>query len=139
LLNRAQGVARDELTAQIKEKEDELRSPALNQIFTLDAQLKNVRNVLSRHTFATNALAFVESITHPEVQFLNFSFAEESRKIDMTALGTSYSTVSEQIRLFELSPLVERVEFGGLSLGEDGLVSFSLSLFFSSALLQLQQ
>ena len=139
LLNRAQEGARDEFWASIREKEEDLHAGVIDQIFLLDAQLRHLRTLLLGHVFTTQALNFVERTAHPSVPFYNFNFASGSRKIDMSGVGAGYSTVAEQMSLFEQSPLVEQVSFGGLSLGENNLVNFNLSLVFKAALLELRQ
>jgi hypothetical protein len=138
LLNRAQAGVEEELRVQIKEKEEESRSQALGRIFLLDSQLSNLRNILSNHVFATNALAFVEQTVHPQVQFENFGFAGTSLKVDMQGNAASYAVVTQQIALFQLSPLVQSVGFGGLALGEAG-VTFNVSLIFTPDLLRFNQ
>lgn len=138
LLNRAQGEAREELARAVGEKEAELRPELVNQIFLLDARLKNLRTLLSGHLFTSNIFRFLEGSTHPRVRFLSFNFLAQSRRIDMSGEAASYATVAEQVALFERHPHVEKVEFGGLSLGSNNLVNFKLTLMLRDAILRLR-
>ncbi len=138
LLNNAQGKALEELVTQAKTKEEELRPELLSQIFLLDARLKTMRALISKHTFPSNTLRFIEARAHPQVRFLNFNFGADSRKLDMTGEAGSYAALAEQIAALEASDNVEAVEFGGLSLGAKNLVNFKIAIIFKPALLQLQ-
>ncbi|QQG45673.1 MAG: hypothetical protein HYW89_02010 [Candidatus Sungiibacteriota bacterium] len=138
LLNRGQERAREELTAQVRLKEEDLRPELLNQIFILDKRLKNLRTLLARHIFPSNTLRLVEADTHPQVRFLNFNLSTDSRKLEMSGETTSYAVLARQIALFERDPQVERVEFGGLSFGTNNLLGFKLTLIIKTSLLQLR-
>lgn len=138
LLNNAQEKAQEELVTQAKTKEEELRPELLNQIFLLDARLKTMRALISKHTFPSNTLRFIETHTHAEVRFLNFNFGADARKLDMTGEAGSYLALAEQIAILENSENVEAVEFGGLSLGTKNFVNFKVAIIFKPTLLQLQ-
>lgn len=135
LLNNAQEKAREELIAQVRTKEEELRPELLNQIFLLDARIKNMRALLSQHLFPSNVLSFLETHTHPQVQFLNLNFSGDARKLDMTGEAASYAVLAEQIAALEGDPNVSGVEFGGLSLGAKNLVNFKIAIIFKPNLL----
>lgn len=135
-MNRAQEKARDELIAQVKTKEEELRPELLNQIFLLDTRLKTMRSLLSQHLFTSNVFAFMEANTYPQIRFLNFIFSADARKLDMTGEAVSYAALAEQIAALERNPNVDTVEFGGLSLGTKNLVNFKIAIIFKPALLQ---
>lgn len=138
LLNNAQEKAREELVAQAKTKEEELRPELLSQIFLLDSRLKTMRTLISKHTFPSNVFRFMETHTHQQVRFLNFNFNGDARKLDMIGEAASYAALAEQIAILEGSENVEAVEFGGLSLGTKNLVNFKVAIIFKPTLLQLQ-
>ncbi len=135
LLNRAQAQSREELVAQVKSKEEDLRPELLNQIFLLDSRLKNMRTLISNHNFISSVFNFLESNTHPKVRFSNFNFSADSRKLDMSGEALSYSVVAQQIAIFELNPQVEKAEFGGLSAGGTNLINFKVAIIFKPTLL----
>ncbi len=139
LLDRAQERARAELTEEIQNKETELRSEVLDQIYVLEAQLKNLRTLLSNHQFPSKTITLLEMNAHPRVKFSNFNFVGGSRKLDMSGEAASYGVVAEQVGIFERNQDIDRVEFGGLALAPNNLVSFRLSLTFRPSLLQLTQ
>lgn len=139
LLNRAQKEARQALVGEVKEKENNLKGGILNQIFTLEQRLKNLRSLLSGHVFPSNVFTFLEKNTLPEVRFLNMVFDAEARKLDMSGEASSFSVVSRQVNIFERDPQVERVEFGGLSSSGANLAGFKLTIMFKKSFLLLRQ
>ena len=53
----------------------------------------------------------------------------------MSGEATSYSTIARQIGVFERDQNIERVEFGGLSLGANNVAGFKVSLIFKRSFL----
>lgn len=139
LFNRSQARTRDELSKDIRVKQDELRPELLNQIFLLESRLENMQNLLDNHPFVSNSLKFLEDQTLPQVRFLNFDLKIDTRKLEMAGEAANYATLSEQIMLFEKHPQVEKVEFGGVTLGSGNLVNFRLSIIFRPSLLKISE
>ncbi len=136
-LARTQGEAHAEITEQVREKEQELRSDLLRQITTLDSRLKNIRTLLIQHPFNSNVLRVIERTVHPQVRFKSFHFAAQSRKLDMDGEAPAYRIVTRQIELFERDSNIERVEFGGLGSGAENRITFKISLVFKPDILRL--
>ena len=139
VLNSAQESQRDEFISQNKAKEESIRPELLQQVVLLDNRLKGVRTLIEDHIFPSNIFSVIEKNTHPQVRFLNFTFAADSLKLDMSGEAASYRALSSQIGLFEREPQIERTEFGGLSATGEGLVGFKLTLTLKPTLLHLRQ
>ena len=135
-LNKSQLMAQDDLEKEIKLKEEELRPELLNQIFLLETRLKNMRRLLSGHVRISNVLKFLENNTHPQVGFASFNFSADSRKVDLNGEAASYAVLAEQVGILERNREVEKVEFGGLSLGADNRPGFRLTVVVKPTLLQ---
>lgn len=120
---------------QVKTQEAELRPDLLSQISDLTTSIGVARELITGHVYASGVLLLLESATHPFVGFGAMGFSRDSKKIDLTGVANSYRSVSEQINIFESHPQVEKVEFGGLSVGERGLVNFKLAVVFKPGLL----
>lgn len=127
-----------EWAQQVEGQEAELKPELLSQLTDLSNSLTIARELLSGHSFASNVFLFIQSITHPRVQFSAFTFSRDSRKIEISGAAASYQTVAEQISLMEAHSQVEKVEFGGLARGDKGLVNFKLAIIFKPSLLQLR-
>lgn len=136
LLNRAQDAARQELREQIGAKEENIQPELIQQIFLLDTRLANMRSLLSRHIFMSNVFDLVETLTHPQTRFTNFSLNTETRRLDMSGETASYLALAQQIKLFEEHAQIERVDFGNPSLTGINRLNFKMSITFKPGLLQ---
>lgn len=138
LLNPNQQKTKEGLIEEIKLKQENLRPELLNEIFILDERLKNIRALLSQHTFTSNVFKLIESDAHPLVRFTNFNLIAESRKFDTVGEAANYAVLAKQIGILERDPQVEKVEFGGLSFTPANLLSFKLTIIFKPGLMQLR-
>lgn len=139
LLSRAQRNAEAIQEEQVKSKGEYARPELIRQILVLDERLNSMRILLTKHVFLSNTLRLVEASTHPQVRFTNFGVSAEGKRIELTGEAASYAVLTRQIGFFENDRNVERVEFGGLSLGgESGTLGFKLTVIFKPALLQIR-
>jgi len=136
--NRSQKAVYQELVDELQAKKDELRPEILNPIFLLDTRIKNLRSLLSNHTFTSNIFKLLEADTHPRVRFTSFNFNRDTKKIDMSAEAANYAVIAQQISILERDSLVDKVEFGGLSATANNTIGFRLAIVFKPTLLQLR-
>ncbi|MDO8600525.1 MAG: hypothetical protein Q7R73_02815 [bacterium] len=118
------------LDAEREKLEGELRPNLIDQVLLLSRRLEAARMVLGKHVFSSNVFEFLESATLPQVRFTSFGYSFDARRIDLNAEAASYATLSRQIQILEARKEVEKVDFGGLSLGQGGLVNFKISVIF---------
>ena len=137
LYNRSLNSSRDVWKKQIDTQEADLRPDLLQQLIDLSNELAATKSLLSNHTFASNVFTFLEQSTHPKVQYTNFAFAADALKIDLSAVAASYQTVADEISILEANPQVAKVDFGGLSRTDQGLVNFRMSITVRPSLLKL--
>lgn len=119
-----------ELKAEREKLEGELRPNLIDQVLELSKRLEAARAVLGKHIFSSNVFEFLESATLPQVRYTSFGYAFDARRVDLNAEAASYATLARQIRVLEARKEVEKVDFGGLSLGQGGLVNFRISIVF---------
>lgn len=134
-LNRAQDRARAEIMEQVRLKEEDLRPELSEQILRFDAQLKNIRTVLSQRNFPSAVTGLLEKTVHPQVRFLTFNFSAQDRLVTLGGEAASYTVLTQQIAALERAQGVEKVEFGGLNQGSNNLVNFRLMLTLAPAYL----
>lgn len=127
-----------EWNAEIDRQEAELSAASIGELLASASALASARELLAAHVAPSNLFALLEAAVHPRVQFTSFAFSKDSGKIDLSGLAASYQSVAEQVSLLEARRDVERVEFGGLSLGTKGLVSFKLAILVKPALLRFK-
>lgn len=135
LLNRGYNEAEALIRDEIRVKEEGLNPGLINEIFTLENRLGELRALLSGHTLSSRVFLLLEERTHPRVQFTTFNFSRESRKVDLSGVAASYAVLAEQIGLLERHPEMERVEFGGLAQTAQGLIGFKASVVVKESLL----
>ncbi len=123
---------------QVETQEADLRPDLLAQLIELSSEMSATKGLLSSHTFTSNVFTFLEQTTHPKVRYTTFGFSASALKIDVSAVAASYQIVADQIQILEAHPQVTKVEFGGLSLGGEGLVNFRLTIIVKPSLLKLQ-
>lgn len=130
--------ARQAWAEEVGRNEAELRPELLAQLIDLSRAIAAGRELLGGHPAVANVFRLMEEATHQRVQFTSFAFAVDAAKVDVAGSAASYQTVAEQVRLLEAHPHVARVEFGGLSLGERGLVNFKLAVTLKPSLLKIR-
>lgn len=118
-----------DLTVQKSAIEDDLRPELVNRLVFVDSLLAQTRQLLQAHVWTSSSLAFLESTVHANVTITSFQLSAEARKLDLTLTVPSYLIFSEQVRLFEASPLVERVSFGSPNSSEKGTI-FKVTINF---------
>lgn len=133
---RSLAATRADWEEQVQGQEAELRPDLLAQIADLSSAIGVSRELIAGHVYASNSLLLLQSVTHPFVSFSSMSFSRDAHKIELVGSANSYRSVAEQVGLFETHPQVEKVDFGGLSVSEKGLVNFKLAVIFKSSLLQ---
>ena len=120
---------RNQEIAIVQEREENLKTKgSLNEVTAFSQSFAAAQNLLQSHTFPTNFFRFLSATTHTSVQFKSLTFNGAAGKADLSGVARSYRTVAEQVTLFEASPHVGAVTFGGLALEPSGLVSFTITL-----------
>ena len=128
VLNKSKDATQQQYIEQIRQKEEDLRPKLLDQIFSLEKKLKSISAVISSHPFTKNTFALIEKNTHPRVQFSGYSFQPKDRKVIMKGEAQDYETLARQIAFLEAEPMINNLEFGGLSILENKHVSFTLTI-----------
>lgn len=129
------------LKDQIRVSEEELDPNLINQILSIFQKLDAGKSLLANHVFTSSVFDFLEKNTHPKVAYSSIGYASESHRIDLSAAAGSYAVLARQISVFESSPMVKQVTFGGLSLAQKGeagnFVKFNLAITFKPELIKL--
>lgn len=107
------------------------------KLVLLSDKIAAAKVLLANHVLTSKVFLFLQEKTLPKVSFANFSFASETRQIDMIATAANYQVLADQIAIFEALPQVQRVEFGGLSLSDANAVSFRLTIVLNNSMLKL--
>ena len=136
-LNRAQNQAKTEMEIQIEVKGQEIKPELLDQIFSLESKTKNIQKIIGGHIHSLNILQFLEKKTLPKVRFVNFNLGVGNRVLQMDGEATNYESLTNQILIFQQDPQVEGVRFEGLTLGNNNLVNFRITINFKDSILKI--
>lgn len=120
------GVSRD-IQADIKNFEKQRNADKENAVLQFDAKLSRLSSILDNHIYSSRLFVFIESITHPKAQFINFGFASNEGKLTLNGVTESYETFGEQIIALEQSEKVSGLVILDVKLQKTGQVEFAIA------------
>lgn len=120
--------SKKELLEQIALKEGELRAEVVEQIFLMEARLRSIRELFSKHTVTSRVFSLLEEVTLPQVRFNNLSIEPALRRVNLSGETVSFLILSKQISELEKHPLISQIEFRGISTSEGKFVEFKVTL-----------
>lgn len=133
---RALETTRAEWADQVKKREADFNAEGgVGRLLDTANALAVTRELIAKHVFPSNIFKLLEEVTLPRVQFSSFSYARDSRKVDLAGVAASYKTVADEVRILEAHPQIEKVDFGGLFVNDKGLINFRLAVVFKPSLL----
>lgn len=127
-----------DLRSQIASFEEDLDPNLIRELINISNNLASARAIIRNHLLTSNVFEFLEKNTHPKVAYGSISYSAGSLKMDLTAAAASYLVLARQISVFESSPVVNKVSFGGLSIAEGGIVKFGLGIEFKPELIRVR-
>lgn len=109
---------------------DQLSVEFINDIRDLDNRLNAVNLLLSQHASISPFFNFIEQATLPGIEFNSFSFdiEEDKPQVIMIGRGIDYETIAKQSVVIGASEQINNHIFSDFILGDDGFVSFTLTL-----------
>ena len=128
-----------DLRSQIASLQEDLDPNLIRELVNISNGLASARTLIKNHLLTSNVFEFLEKNTHPKVAYGSISYSAGSRKMDLSATAASYLVLARQINVFESSPVVNKVSFGGLSIKEDRSVGFSLGIEFKPELIRVRR
>ena len=106
----------------IKEKEQE--------IFPIRQKIDDFNELLSGHKKPLKVFEFLERTCLPNVLFSTFDFTFEKGELSVSGETDSFITIEQQVLILRQEPLVKNLNLSGLSIGEEGGISFTLLFTF---------
>ena len=111
---------------------------ALTQSVERDRKLQALSDLLRGHLIPTNIFDLLEKNTLAQVRFIVFAYSNDTHRLELSGEAGGYSVLANQVRVFESLPDIQRVDFGGLTLGDKGLLNFKMTLVIKPGLLQFK-
>jgi hypothetical protein len=87
--------------------------------------------LLENHKFPSRFFEFFETNTHPRVFFSQINLNSQDSLANLTGQTDSFSTLGQQLLIFEERPEVATPNLTRVSIGKDGKIEFTLNLSFN--------
>jgi hypothetical protein len=114
----------------LKTAEGAFDAGAIQDLVRMDARLTQARTLLQSHVSPSAIFAFLSTVTLQKVQFDSFDLSVNKDGSATMALGgsaDSFSTVALQSDQLGSSKVLRDVVFSGITVGENGKVSFTVN------------
>lgn len=115
---------------QLQENIEQLQPDVIEEMAELDRQIKLSERILSNHLVPSKFFELLEENTLQAVQFQSFEFISVpggESEIFMVGIAPNYETVALQSDVFARDSSIRDSMFSGLSLTEEGGVSFEIN------------
>ena len=99
-------------------------------LLILDRQLSLTTNLLNNHIFWSKALAKIESLTQPQVQFSSFNAKEAGGLFQMTANTLNYTSLAKQIASYVSDDSIKDIDLTNVQVLTNGRLEFTIGLTF---------
>ncbi len=94
------------------------------------SQVFNLRSVLERHPFSSNAFRYVEKHTINAVYFTSAQVHVADAKLTLQGVATGFDAIAQQLSIFNKAPNVVRVSLSQVGLQGDA-VNFTVEITFT--------
>ena len=110
-------------TSQQKEEE--------KTVINYQKKISDFTDLLNNHEFASNAFAFMEAETMPNIWFKQFALDEKNAGVQLSGEADSMDAFSRQVAVFEKNKYVTNIASLNSSLGNSARIAFNMSLVLS--------
>ena len=91
-------------------------------------KINDFSSLLRNHEFASNAFAFLQTQTMPNVWFNQFSLDEKNNDVQLSGEADSMDAFSRQVATFEVNKYIKKVGSINSSLGKSARTAFAIDL-----------
>ena len=99
------------------------------EIFRYQKKIYDFSLLIDLHKSPLNFFSVLERISHPKIQFTNFSLDPKEFRAVLSGQTESFQTLGQQLLIFKKESLIKEVNLSKLSIGKEGGTEFTLSLF----------
>lgn len=123
-----------EIDRQIKSQSQQIPEQDRDNIVIFFSQLSNLRLILDKHIFTSSLFALLEKTTHKNVHYSRLVMNSGKNEALLTGIATSVADVTEQVKILEDQPEIEKVSLGNIVVAGGGW-QFETTLSFSPGFL----
>ena len=99
-------------------------------LLVLKQQLSMTTQLLNNHIFWSKALAKIEALTQPQVQFSTFNAMAEEGKVDIKAFTLNYTVLARQIAAYVSDDSIKDIDLNNVRVLTNGRLEFTLRITF---------
>ncbi len=123
-----------ELEIKITQERTAQRISLEEESFEQKNKIETIYPFLEAHTLNSKFFEFLESKTHPRIFFSKLNLNTKESKAILTGTTDSFSTLHQQLSVFNQDSLVEDFFLTTASLNKQGVVDFNLEIFLNKNL-----
>jgi len=135
-LEERSGVYNQELEIKIAQGRTTQRISLEEESFEQKKKIETIFPFLEAHTLSLEFFEFLESKTHPRIFFSKLNLNTEESKAILTGTTDSFSTLDQQLLVFNQDSLVEDLLLTAASLNKQGGVDFNLEIYLNKNFFQ---
>lgn len=96
------------------------------EIFDYQRKINDFSEILESHQYSSKIFNLVESLTHPQVMWSDFSFDEKNLTVSLSGLTQNFQILGQQILILEKEESLKEVSLSDVELGEEGKIIFKV-------------
>ncbi len=135
-LEERSSVYNQELEIKIAQGRTTQRISLEEESFEQKKKIETIFPFLEAHTLSLEFFEFLESKTHPRIFFSKLNLNTEESKAILTGTTDSFSTLDQQLLVFNQDSLVEDLLLTAASLNKQGGVDFNLEIYLNKNFFQ---
>lgn len=125
--------------ASLRRAEGAFDAASIQDLLRLDSRIIEAKKLLEAHISPSGVFSFLSGITLERVQYNSFALKVQpdgSASISLTGVADSFSSVALQSDQFSASKVLKDVIFSGITIADNGKVSFSVNATVEPSVLQ---
>ena len=99
-------------------------------LLILSQQLSMTTTLLNNHVFWSKALAKVEALTQPQVQFSTFNALAEEGRFEIKAFTLNYTVLAKQIAAYVSDDSIKDIDLSNVHVLTNGRLEFTIRITF---------
>ena len=119
-----------QLDADLKNLEDSRDKKVEENLLILSEQLSLTTRLLNEHVFWSKALAKIESLTQPQVQFSTFNALAEEGRFEIKAFTLNYTVLAKQIAAYVSDDSIKDIDLSNVHVLTNGRLEFTIRVIF---------
>lgn len=123
-----------EADLKVKSQNQQIPEEYRDEILVFFSQLSNLRLILDKHINASSLFNLLEATTHSKVYYTRLMLNSDKNEAVLTGMATSVADITEQVKIFQGRPEIERVSLGNINKTDKGW-QFDVTMVFTSQFL----